>query len=38
MTRKFRRRTSSSTSINFDNLDLVFFLFVVFIDKEEEVE
>ena len=24
--------------INFVNLDLVFFLFVVFIDKEEEVE
>ena len=24
--------------IHFDNLDLAFFLFVVFIDKEEEVE
>ena len=24
--------------INLDNIDLVFFLFVVFIDKEEEVE
>ena len=24
--------------IHFDNLDLAFFLFVAFIDKEEEVE